>query len=142
MGRQSKHEQWVPNQTSESSVVAWRAAAPQIKKGPGLSVMFLVLNGLRGASGKMGLGTANKVYTGDSANQLMGTQQSALRDARGEVAASQERGTAAYEFACLDLSKRLTTEDEARLRATGELPDWFLPALRQSAAEVRRRRKS
>jgi hypothetical protein len=94
-----------------------------------------------GSTGQLGMGSGGRAFTGGgAADALAAAQESALRDAHQELSSSQRRRLAPYEFACLELSERLTPDEEDRLRATGELPDWFVPELKVRAAEIRKRR--
>jgi hypothetical protein len=131
---------WVPNQDLDVTVLAWQAVRPRIRKRSSLSALLGVFTGGGGATGAMGLGTGGSLFTGDVADSVMRTEQSALRDAHQQVSDSKQKRLAPYQFACLDLSRRLTHEETDRLSATGELPDWFLPALEVRARELRKRR--
>ena len=88
----------------------------------------------------MGLGTGGKLFSGGAADSLTRTEQSALRDAHAQVSDSEQRRLAPYQFASLEVSRRLTLEEADRLSATGELPDWFLPALETRARGIRKSR--
>jgi hypothetical protein len=44
----------------------------------------------------------------------------------------------AYAFACDRVADRLDAAERERLRATGELPKWFLPAVETTAREIKR----
>jgi hypothetical protein len=132
----------VPNRDVDVSVLAWQAVRPSIRKRSSLSALFGVFTGGGGATGGMGLGTGQKLFTGAAADSVMRAEQSALRDAHGQISDSEQRRLAPYEFASVELSGRLTSEEADRLSATGELPDWFLPALEARAGEIRRSRPS
>ncbi|MEV4556001.1 hypothetical protein AB0K51_03265 [Kitasatospora sp. NPDC049285] len=45
-----------------------------------------------------------------------------------------------YAFAVDAASERLSAEERGRLRATGEVPEWFLADVERRAAESRKRR--
>jgi hypothetical protein len=73
-------------------------------------------------------------------DSLTHAEQSALRDVHDLPRDAASRRSAAYQFACLKLSTRLTHEEESELRASGELPAWFRPELDRLASEIRRNR--
>ena len=58
-------------------------------------------------------------------------------DLRREAASDR---MADYAVAVDQVSGRLSAPERARLRATGEVPPWFLDAVEQRAAELRRQR--
>ncbi len=45
-----------------------------------------------------------------------------------------------YGFAVSDAAERLTAEERAKLRAHGEVPDWFLADVERRFAEIRKAR--
>jgi hypothetical protein len=131
----------VPNLDWDASALAWRAVVPQLSKRSSWAALLGVFTGGGGSTGQMGMGSGGGTFTGGgAADALAAAQESALRDAHQELSSSQRRRLALYEFACLELSERLTPDEQGRLRATGELPDWFLPDLKARAAEIRKRR--
>jgi hypothetical protein len=131
---------WIPGLDWDTSALAWRAVAPRLSKRSSWSALLGVFTGSGGATGGMGVGGGGATFSGGAADSLAAAQQSALRDAHQELSESQIRRLAPYEFACLELSERLTPDEEERLRATGELPDWFMADLKTRAAEIRKRR--
>ena len=71
---------------------------------------------------------------------LAGRSRGATRlggDLRREAASDRMSD---YAIAVDRASGRLSAQERAHLRATGELPPWFLDAVEQRAAELRRQR--
>ncbi|GIH16940.1 hypothetical protein [Rugosimonospora africana] len=56
---------------------------------------------------------------------------------RGSVKSRMMR----YSFAVDDVAQRLTPEERQALRATGQVPDWFLGAVEKRFRELRWRRR-
>lgn len=56
---------------------------------------------------------------------------------RGSVKSRMMR----YSFAVEDVAQRLSPQERQVLRATGEVPDWFLDAVEKRFGELRWRRK-
>jgi hypothetical protein len=48
---------------------------------------------------------------------------------------------ASFGFAVYDVTQELSVEERQVLRATGEVPDWFLPAVRRRRRRLRRQRE-
>ena len=63
----------------------------------------------------------------------------------GRAAAEWRRGIADklmdYGLAVDDVSRRLTAEERATLRAANRLPDWFIPAVEERFKAIRRQRR-
>jgi hypothetical protein len=137
--RRRSAQGWSPNQGVDDSVLAWRAVEPELHKRGPLGAAMGVFTGGGGATGTLGMGTGGRLFSGSPAlGGLINAEQSALRDAhdqRGEAASAR---LAPFEFACLEISERLSPDEAVRLRATGELPAWFRPELERRAREIRR----
>ena len=103
---------WVPNRQSTASRLAWLAAYPELQRrsSPWWAVP------LRIATARRGLGTR-------FANELGS-------DARTDRMAN-------YAFPVHHVSERLSKDEEAALRESGTLPEWFFDAVE---AERRSRR--
>lgn len=122
----------------ETSVLVWRAVR---RDGllPGRHNPLGVLTGAGGATGSFWLGAARGMLTGDPvADDLMKAEQSALRHAHDQVHTAALERLAPYEFAAEELAGRLSSQEEAALRSSGALPEWFGPAFRHRAKEIRR----
>lgn len=110
---------WPPEQGVSDARLAWLAAAPHVRRKtrPWWATAFRMAE-LSGG----GIGTA--------------TALAAVPTTASEITGDRAR---AYAFACDRLADRLQQEERERLRASGELPAWFLPQLDRDAAVWRRR---
>ena len=139
MGKAGQYPAWQPDQDVDDSALVWRAAVRM-----GLDRRRSLFRrggsgyGWNGVMGRMGSGSGGTLLTGPAADALAHAQQSAVRGSSPGHDASQRR-TAALEFAASELLKRFDQAERARLRESGELPDWFPAELKTRAREIRKR---
>jgi hypothetical protein len=63
-----------------------------------------------------------------------------LPDAEWLGADLTSKRVASFGFAVYDVAQELSVAERQVLRSTGEVPDWFLPAVHRRRRELRRRR--
>jgi hypothetical protein len=107
--------------------LCWLAVREQLNRRagrPGLRGWFAALAGgsMRGTTGSRRLGTG--------ASQLGGDVR---REARSDAMAD-------FAFAVDEAAGDLSAEERRHLRATGEVPEWFLGEVERRAAAIRKRR--
>jgi hypothetical protein len=78
------------------------------------------------------------LFIGPAADELAHAQQSAVRTSSPGQDADDAR-SAALQFAALELETRLDETERARLRESGELPDWFPAELGARANKIRKK---
>ncbi len=124
MWRRRKQPLWLANPDVDDSVLVWRAVEPLLPRKLGRV-------GVAGTWFSGGGSSAGHLFTGPAADQLMAT----AGPNEGSFRMSTDK--APYELAAASLAERLTEEDRAQLRASGRLPEWFVPELRKQAEVAR-----
>jgi len=123
MWRRRKRPQWVPNRDLDDSVLVWRAVEPLLPKK--LGRIGIVGAWFSGAS------PGGRLFVGPAADELM----SHAGPNEGSYRMSTDK--APYELAAASLADRLTEDERVQLRASGRLPEWFMPELDKQARVVR-----